>query len=238
VRWSETHKRPWSWSRPLWLADRTLSTAAGRREARRYDGDGHMPFLGGIVRRPAITRHDRHVTTTACLTCLHPYDTISSVELLSLPVGQLSSLYRQRLSLHAHKERRRPRTDLSPCGRTLAANDNRSSTTPTVTEMRRATTRHNISKPHNINVHVLYDPSTMSSFNYCYNGGELATTTTTMKNRETGIEEWKKTFTRFLCICILSLCRTTASRDTIFFYFNFQSFYEIAVIIVIIIINK
>jgi len=43
-----------------------LSTAAGRREARRYGDGGHMPFLGGIARRPAVTRH--HVTTTACPT--------------------------------------------------------------------------------------------------------------------------------------------------------------------------
>ncbi|CAH1737578.1 unnamed protein product [Aphis gossypii] len=113
VRWSEAHKRPWSWSRPLWLADRALSTAADRREARRYDGDGHMPFLGGIVRRPAITRHDHHhVTTTACLARLpHPYGHDIVSRTLSSPVGLLSSLYRQRLSLHAHKERRRRRTD-------------------------------------------------------------------------------------------------------------------------------
>lgn len=45
-----------------------LSTAADRREARRYDDGGHMPFLGGIARRPAVTRH--HVTTTACPTLL------------------------------------------------------------------------------------------------------------------------------------------------------------------------
>lgn len=110
VRWSETHKRPWSWSRPLWLADRTLSTAADRREARRYDGDGHMPFLGGIVRRPAITRHDHHVTTTACLTCLRPYDTISSVELCR----HRSDCYRRCIGNDCHYTRTRNGVDREP----------------------------------------------------------------------------------------------------------------------------
>lgn len=61
-----------------------LNTAADRREARRYDDGGHMPFLGGIARRPAVTRH--HVTTTACPTA-RTYDTISLVSPLDRSVG-------------------------------------------------------------------------------------------------------------------------------------------------------
>jgi len=117
-----------------------------------------MPFLGGIVRRPAITRHDHHVTTTACLTCVHcTYDTMSLVELCR----RRSDFYRRYIGNDCDTTRAQETNRLSPCGRTLATNNNRSSTTPTVTEMRRATTRHNISKPH-INVHVLYNPLTIS----------------------------------------------------------------------------